>query len=167
MLDHRCLVRKLILRSPVCLTEPNASVPVSRLPELVQETKKDLAEHNLRSTIVGHVGDGNFHFGYLLDPNDPRERELAESLNQTLVARALRLGGTCTGEHGVGVEKLGSRCVQFSSAERAQMFGVKHAFDPAGLLNPGKVIPTLHRCAESGKMHVRKGLLPFPDLPRF
>jgi glycolate oxidase len=67
----------------------------------------------------------------------------------------------------VGVEKLNSMCVQFTPAEREQMLGVKHAFDPAGLLNPGKVIPTLHRCAEYGKMHVRKGLLPFPDLPRF
>jgi glycolate oxidase len=77
------------------------------------------------------------------------------------------MGGTVTGEHGVGVEKLGSMCVQFSAAEREQMFAVKRAFDPAGLLNPGKVIPTLSRCAEGGKMHVRRGLLAFADLPRF
>ena len=77
------------------------------------------------------------------------------------------LGGTVTGEHGVGIEKINQMCVQFTPEEREQMFGLKRAFDPAGLLNPGKLIPTLHRCAEYGKMHVRKGLLPFPDLPRF
>jgi glycolate oxidase len=77
------------------------------------------------------------------------------------------MGGTVTGEHGVGVEKLNSMCVQFTPDERAQMEAVKRAFDPAGLLNPGKVIPTLQRCAEYGKMHVSKGLLPFPELERF
>jgi glycolate oxidase len=77
------------------------------------------------------------------------------------------MGGSVTGEHGVGVEKLSSMCVQFSDAEREQMLAVKHAFDPAGLLNPGKVIPTLVRCAEYGRMHVKRGLLPFADIPRF
>jgi glycolate oxidase len=77
------------------------------------------------------------------------------------------LGGTVTGEHGVGVEKLNSMCVQFAPEEREQMFALKAAFDPAGLLNPGKVIPTLQRCAEYGRMHVSKGLLPFPQLERF
>jgi glycolate oxidase len=77
------------------------------------------------------------------------------------------MGGTVTGEHGVGVEKLSSMCVQFSPAERERMSAVKRAFDPAGLLNPGKVIPTLARCAEYGKMHVKRGLVAFPDLPRF
>jgi glycolate oxidase len=77
------------------------------------------------------------------------------------------VGGTVTGEHGVGVEKLNSMCVQFSPGELTQMLAVKHAFDPAGLLNPGKVIPTLARCAEYGKMHAHHGALPFPDLSRF
>ena len=77
------------------------------------------------------------------------------------------MGGTITGEHGVGVEKLSSMCVQFSPEEREQMLALKYAFDPAGTLNPGKVIPTLQRCAEYGKMHVKKGLLPFPELERF
>jgi glycolate oxidase len=77
------------------------------------------------------------------------------------------MGGTVTGEHGVGVEKLNSMCVQFSPEEREQMLALKQAFDRIGLLNPGKVIPTLHRCAEYGKMHVRRGLLPFPELERF
>ena len=79
----------------------------------------------------------------------------------------MALGGTVTGEHGVGVEKLSSMCVQFSPTEREAMFALKRAFDPAGTLNPGKVIPTLQRCAEYGKMHVKKGLLPFPELERF
>ena len=81
--------------------------------------------------------------------------------------RACELGGTVTGEHGVGVEKLNSMCVQFSPAEREQFFAVKRAFDPAEMLNPGKVIPTLARCAEYGKMHVHRGMMPFPELPRF
>ncbi|MBC7717385.1 MAG: FAD-binding oxidoreductase, partial [Pseudorhodobacter sp.] len=80
---------------------------------------------------------------------------------------SVALGGTVTGEHGVGVEKLSSMCVQFSDAEREQMLAVKRAFDPKALLNPGKVIPTLHRCAEYGRMHVKRGLLPFADIPRF
>ena len=79
----------------------------------------------------------------------------------------MRLGGTVSGEHGVGVEKLNSMCVQFSPAERTQMLAVKLAFDPGGTLNPGKVIPSLVRCAEYGKMHVHRGLLPFAGLPRF
>ncbi len=90
-----------------------------------------------------------------------------ERFGADILEASVALGGTVTGEHGVGVEKLSSMCVQFSEAERAQMMAVKHAFDPAGLLNPGKVIPTLARCAEYGKMHVRRGLLPFADLPRF
>ena len=77
------------------------------------------------------------------------------------------MGGTVTGEHGVGVEKLSSMCVQFTPEEREQMFAIKRAFDPVGLLNPGKVIPTLQRCAEYGKMVIRGGALPHPDLPRF
>jgi glycolate oxidase len=80
---------------------------------------------------------------------------------------SVRFGGTVTGEHGVGVEKLNSMCVQFSRAECAQMEALKRAFDADGILNPGKAIPTLKRCAEYGKMHVRRGVLPFPDLPRF
>ena len=80
---------------------------------------------------------------------------------------SVAMGGTVTGEHGVGVEKLSSMCVQFSAAERAQMEAIKRAFDPAGRLNPGKVIPTLVRCAEYGRMHVKRGLLAFPELPRF
>ncbi len=90
-----------------------------------------------------------------------------ELFGADILETSVALGGTVTGEHGVGVEKLNSMCVQFSAAERAQFASVKHAFDPQGLLNPGKVIPTLVRCAEYGKMHVHRGMLPHPELPRF
>jgi glycolate oxidase len=90
-----------------------------------------------------------------------------ELFGADVLETSVRLGGTVTGEHGVGVEKLNSMCVQFSPGERAQFLAVKHAFDPKGLLNPGKVIPTLQRCAEYGKMHVHRGMLSFPELPRF
>ena len=96
-----------------------------------------------------------------------RKGEFAELFGADILETSVRLGGTVTGEHGVGVEKLASMCVQFSPEERAQMFALKRAFDPAETLNPGKVIPTLQRCAEYGKMHVRRGMLAFPELERF
>jgi len=99
--------------------------------------------------------------------NVPGELRRCELFGADVLETSVRLGGTVTGEHGVGVEKLNSMCVQFSPLERAQFLSLKHAFDPLGLLNPGKVIPSLHRCAEYGKMHVHHGLLPFPNLPRF
>jgi glycolate oxidase len=123
--------------------------------------------HGLRCVNVFHAGDGNLHPLILFDANDPDQLHRAEAFGADILETSVRLGGTVTGEHGVGVEKLGSMCVQFSPEERVQMEALKAAFDPAGTLNPGKVIPTLHRCAEGGKMHVRKGLLPFADLPRF
>jgi glycolate oxidase len=103
----------------------------------------------------------------MFDANDPDQLHRCELFGAEILETSVELGGTVTGEHGVGVEKLSSMCVQFSPAEHEQMRGVKAAFDPAGLLNPGKVIPTLQRCAEYGKMHVKRGLLPFADLPRF
>ncbi|MFM2054027.1 MAG: hypothetical protein RL456_2064, partial [Pseudomonadota bacterium] len=112
-------------------------------------------------------GDGNLHPLILFDANDADQLRRCEQFGAEILETSVAMGGTITGEHGVGVEKLNSMCVQFSPAERAMMMAVKHAFDPPGLLNPGKVIPTLHRCAEYGKMHVTRGLLPFPDLPRF
>ncbi len=97
----------------------------------------------------------------------PDEMRRCELFGADILETSVRMGGTVTGEHGVGVEKLNSMCVQFSPAERAQFLAVKRAFDPLELLNPGKVIPTLHRCAEYGKMHVHRGMLPFAELPRF
>jgi glycolate oxidase len=103
----------------------------------------------------------------LYDANIPGELDKAEDLGGEILELCVKVGGTVTGEHGVGVEKLNQMCVQFDSAELAQMHAVKAAFDPHGLLNPGKAVPTLHRCAEFGAMHVHQGQLKFPDLPRF
>jgi glycolate oxidase len=123
-------------------------------------------KYGLRCVNVFHAGDGNLHPLILFDADNAEEMQRCELFGADILETSVRLGGTVTGEHGVGVEKLNSMCVQFSPAERAQFLGVKAAFDPAGTLNPGKVIPTLSRCAEYGKMHVHRGLLAFPELPR-
>ena len=123
--------------------------------------------YGLRCMNVFHAGDGNLHPLILFDANLPGEWERADQFGAEILELCVELGGTVTGEHGVGVEKINSMCVQFSPAERAMFFAVKRAFDPPGLLNPGKAIPTLHRCAEYGRMHVRQGRLAFADLPRF
>src|SRR5438132_885903 len=114
-----------------------------------------------------HAGYGNLHPVILFDANDHDSWERAERFGAEILELCVQLGGTITGEHGVGVEKLNSMCVQFSPAERAAFAAVKEAFDPAGLLNPGKLIPTLARCAEYGRMRVHHGALPHADLPRF
>jgi glycolate oxidase len=145
----------------------DSTIPRKRLADILIAIAEMEKKYQLRCVNVFHAGDGNLHPLILFDANDPDQLRRCEQFGAEILETSVALGGTVTGEHGVGVEKLASMCVQFSSAERAQMFGVKHAFDPAGLLNPGKVIPTLHRCAEYGKMHVRKGLLPYADLPRF
>jgi glycolate oxidase len=116
---------------------------------------------------VFHAGDGNLHPLILFDANDPDQLRRCELFGNDILETSVALGGTVTGEHGVGVEKLSSMCVQFSSEERQQMLALKRAFDPTEGLNPGKVIPTLQRCAEYGRMHVKKGLLPFAELERF
>ncbi len=145
----------------------DSTIPRKRLADILLAIQQMEQTYRLRCVNVFHAGDGNLHPLILFDANDPDQLRRCELFGADILETSVALGGTVTGEHGVGVEKLASMCVQFSSVERAQMFGVKHAFDPAGLLNPGKVIPTLQRCAEYGKMHVRKGLLPFADLPRF
>ena len=116
---------------------------------------------------VFHAGDGNLHPLILYDANRPGELEKAEALGTRILALCVEAGGTVTGEHGVGVEKLDAMCVQFPAPELRQFHAIKAAFDPRGLLNPGKAVPTLHRCAEFGAMHVHQGQLRFPDLPRF
>ena len=123
--------------------------------------------YRLRCMNVFHAGDGNLHPLILFDANVPGEWERADLFGAEILELCVELGGTVTGEHGVGVEKINSMCVQFSEAEREAFFAVKRAFDPPGLLNPGKAIPTLNRCAEYGRMHVQHGRLAFPDLPRF
>ena len=123
--------------------------------------------YRLRCMNVFHAGDGNLHPLILFDANIPGEWERADQFGAEILELCVELGGTVTGEHGVGVEKINSMCVQFSASERDAFFAVKRAFDPPGLLNPGKAIPTLHRCAEYGRMHVQHGRLAFAELPRF
>jgi glycolate oxidase len=145
----------------------DSTIPRKRLAEMLRAIQQMEAKYRLRCVNVFHAGDGNLHPLILFDAEDADEMRRCELFGADILETSVRLGGTVTGEHGVGVEKLNSMCVQFSAAERAQFLGVKGAFDPLELLNPGKVIPTLHRCAEYGKMHVRRGMLPFPELPRF
>ena len=145
----------------------DSTIPRKRLADILIAIAEMEKKYGLRCVNVFHAGDGNLHPLILFDANQPDELERCERFGAEILEKSVALGGTVTGEHGVGVEKLSSMCVQFSPAEREQMLAVKRAFDPRELLNPGKVIPTLHRCAEYGRMHVRRGLLPFADIPRF
>ncbi|HYK99558.1 MAG TPA: FAD-linked oxidase C-terminal domain-containing protein [Steroidobacteraceae bacterium] len=145
----------------------DGTIPRKALGTVLREIGAMERTHGLECMNVFHAGDGNLHPLILFDANRPGEWERAEAFGADILELCVRLGGTITGEHGVGVEKLNSMCVQFSPAERAAFFAVKRAFDPPGLLNPGKAIPTLRRCAEYGRMHVRRGALPHPELPRF
>jgi glycolate oxidase len=145
----------------------DSTIPRKRLAEMLRAIQQMEIKYDLRCANVFHAGDGNLHPLILFDAEDPDQMHRCELFGADILETSVRLGGTVTGEHGVGVEKLNSMCVQFSPAERTQFFGVKAAFDPRELLNPGKVIPTLHRCAEYGKMHVRRGMMAFADLPRF
>ena len=145
----------------------DSTIPRKRLADMLIAIGEMTTRHGLRCANVFHAGDGNLHPLILFDANDGDQLHRAEAFGAEILDLSVAMGGTVTGEHGVGVEKLSSMCVQFSPAEREQMFAVKRAFDPAGLLNPGKVIPTLVRCAEYGKMHVKRGLVAFADLPRF
>jgi glycolate oxidase len=145
----------------------DSTIPRKRLAEMLKCIQDMGRKYRLRCVNVFHAGDGNLHPLILFDAEDPDQMRRCELFGADILETSVRLGGTVTGEHGVGVEKLNSMCVQFSPAEREQFLAVKRAFDPGELLNPGKVIPTLHRCAEYGKMHVHRGMLPFPDLPRF
>jgi glycolate oxidase len=124
-------------------------------------------EFGLRCMNVFHAGDGNLHPLILFDANCPGDVEKTEAFGARILELCIEVGGTITGEHGVGVEKLGGMCGQFTSAELEWFHAIKHAFDAAGLLNPGKAVPSLHRCAEMGRMYVHRGQLPHPELPRF
>ena len=145
----------------------DGTIPRRHVGEVLQAIERMEARYALRCMNVFHAGDGNLHPVILFDANDHDSWERAERFGAEILELCVQLGGTITGEHGVGVEKLNSMCVQFSPAERAAFAAVKEAFDPAGLLNPGKVIPTLARCAEYGRMRVHHGALPHADLPRF
>ncbi len=145
----------------------DGTIPRKRLPEVLKRIAELSVEYQLPVANVFHAGDGNLHPLILYDANNPGELERTEEFGGKILELCIAVGGTITGEHGVGVEKIGQMCVQFAPQELAQFHAVKHAFDPQGLLNPGKAVPTLHRCAEFGAMHVHKGTLPFPDLERF
>ena len=145
----------------------DSTIPRKRLADILLAIAEMEKKYQLRCANVFHAGDGNLHPLILFDANDADQLRRCELFGADILETSVAMGGTVTGEHGVGVEKLNSMCVQFSAQENAQMRGLKHAFDPAGLLNPGKVIPTLNRCAEYGKMLVRGGQIRHPELPRF
>ena len=145
----------------------DGTIPRRELPRVLAEISAASQRYELPVANVFHAGDGNLHPLILYDANRPGELEQAERLGAEILSLCIKAGGTVTGEHGVGMEKIDSMCEQFNAAELAQFHAIKNAFDPDGLLNPGKAVPTLHRCAELGAMHVHGGKLPFPDLPRF
>ena len=145
----------------------DSTIPRKRLADILLAIQEMEKKYQLRCCNVFHAGDGNLHPLILFDANDPDQLHRCELFGADILETSVAMGGTVTGEHGVGVEKLNSMCVQFSAEENAQMFALKAAFDTKGLLNPGKVIPTLHRCAEYGKMLVRGGQIKHPELERF
>ena len=145
----------------------DSTIPRKRLADILLAISEMEKKYQLRCANVFHAGDGNLHPLIMFDASDPDQLHRCELFGADILETSVAMGGTVTGEHGVGVEKLNSMCVQFSAEENEQMFAIKRAFDPQGLLNPGKVIPTLHRCAEYGKMLVRGGQIKHPDLPRF
>jgi len=145
----------------------DGTIPRKRLGEVLTGIAQMETRYGLRCANVFHAGDGNLHPLILFNANIPDEFERAEAFGAEILALCVAVGGTITGEHGVGIEKIDSMCVQFAPSELAAFFSVKRAFDPAGLLNPDKAIPTLNRCAEFGKMRVSGGALPFAHLPRF
>jgi glycolate oxidase len=145
----------------------DSTIPRKRLADILLAIQEMERKYDLRCANVFHAGDGNLHPLILFDANDAGQLHRAELFGADILETSVAMGGTVTGEHGVGIEKLNSICVQFSAAEFEQMRGVRRAFDARELLNPGKVIPTLNRCAEYGKMLVRGGRLAHPDLPRF
>jgi len=145
----------------------DSTIPRRKLAEMLGRIGEMSVRYGLRCCNVFHAGDGNLHPMILFDANDPDQLQRAERFGAEILETSVEMGGSITGEHGVGVEKLNSMCVQFTQEEREQMLRLKEAFDPRSLLNPGKAIPTLNRCAEYGRMTVRGGRLPFADLPRF
>jgi len=145
----------------------DGTIPRKRLGEVLNFIAEMEKKYGLRCPNVFHAGDGNLHPLILFDANNPEELERTEQFAAEVLEKCVAVGGTITGEHGVGVEKINQMCAQFKAAELAQFHAIKAAFDPEGLLNPGKAVPTLHRCAEYGALRVSRGQLPHPELPRF
>ena len=145
----------------------DGTIPRRQLARMLEAIQQLEGKYGLRCMNVFHAGDGNLHPLILFDASIPGELERTEAFGAEILELSVALGGTITGEHGVGYEKINQMCLQFAPGERAAFHRIKHAFDPPGLLNPGKAIPTLQRCAEYGRMHVSGGRLPHPELPRF
>ena len=145
----------------------DGTIPRRRLPEVLRRMAALSDHYGLKVANVFHAGDGNLHPLILYDANQPGELERAEEFGADILRLCVEVGGVLTGEHGVGVEKRDLMGTMFTEIDLAHQQRVKCAFDPQLLLNPGKVFPTLHRCAEMGRMHIHHGAVPFPDLPRF
>jgi len=145
----------------------DGSIPRQRLASVLQAIREMEGKYGLRCANVFHAGDGNLHPLILFDCNSADEVARAEAFGGEILELCVREGGSITGEHGVGLEKINQMCVQFGSGELATFHAVKSAFDALGLLNPGKAVPTLHRCAEFGRLRVQGGKMPHPELPRF
>jgi glycolate oxidase len=145
----------------------DGTIPRRSLAPVLRRIGELSREFGLPCMNVFHAGDGNLHPLILYDGNRPGDVEKTLAFGAKILELCVEVGGTITGEHGVGVEKLGDMCMQFAPAELARFLDVKRAFDEEGLLNPGKAVPTLHRCAEMGRMHVHRGELAHPELPRF
>ncbi len=145
----------------------DSTIPKKRLGELLNFIGTLEKKYGLRCPNVFHAGDGNLHPLILFDANNPEELERTEAFAAEVMEKCIEVGGTITGEHGVGVEKIDQMCLQFATAELEIFHAIKRAFDPKGLLNPGKAVPSLSRCAEFGRRHVHAGNLKRPDLPRF
>ncbi len=145
----------------------DGTIPRRELGKVLNQIQELSRQYGLGVVNVFHAGDGNLHPLIMYDANQPGQLEQAEALGGAILELCIQVGGTITGEHGVGVEKINQMCVQFNTPELEQFHALKAAFDEYGLLNPGKAIPTLARCAEFGAMHVHGGQLPFPELERF
>jgi glycolate oxidase len=145
----------------------DGTIPRKRLAEMLSAIAAMEKKYGLRCANVFHAGDGNLHPLIMYDASQPGEIERAEAFGAEILELSVALGGSITGEHGVGVEKINQMCVQFATPELEAFHRVKAAFDDGGFLNPGKAVPSLHRCAEYGRMHVHRGELKFPELERF
>jgi glycolate oxidase len=145
----------------------DGTIPRAQLPRVLARMREMQDQYGLRCANVFHAGDGNLHPLILYDANKPGELERAEAFGADILKLCVEVGGVLTGEHGVGVEKRDLMPAMFSETDLAHQQRLKCAFDDQNLLNPGKVFPTLHRCAELGRMHVHAGKVAFPDLPRF
>ncbi len=145
----------------------DGTIPRRHLGEVLRKIADHSAEFGLLCANVFHAGDGNLHPLIFYDANKPGDLEKAEAFGNRILDLSVAVGGTITGEHGVGVEKIDAMCTQFRSVELTAFHAVKAAFDPRGLLNPGKAVPSLHRCAELGRMHIHAGQTAHPELPRF